>query len=278
MICLAVLCATNVGAAQRSERVVVPTRNLVGHESFVAQVSTPGTSATTLLVFLHGVGGSERSWQQLGGDSVLRALKRTYTGTVAVVAVRGDSLGWPEMRDGRTSWERVLLEDLDAFVRTRFGWPIDRRRVAFLGVSAGGDKVLAMALRNPNRFGCIATHSAALHPADPSQMPRWAAGWSGWEPLYGSPIDVGLWRAQNPIHLALTTPADSLRRLQIYFDVGADDHLGFNVSNGAFSAALASRRIPHRFAVRPGRHGDSFYRANLQHSLAFLLECLQQVE
>jgi hypothetical protein len=67
---------------------------------------------------------------------------------------------------------------------------------------------------------------------------------------------------------------EALSRLELYFDVGDEDHLGFQMTSTELSATLAGRGIPHTFSLRPGGHGDSFTSANLPRSLSFLVRCL----
>ena len=261
-------------AAQDGRPVHVETHAVAGLSSVQVLVFAPARRADAAVVFLHGVGGSDASWENLDGPAVLQSLERQSGPAVAVVAVAGDSLGWPEHRDGSVSWETFLLEELPAYLRSEFGSQISPSRIAYMGVSAGGVKALAMAFRRPSDLRCIAAHSPAIQPDDPADLPAWAAGWEGWRPLYGLPIELDIWQAYNPIHLASQVPADSLRTLRMYFDVGAEDHLGFQVTSGQLSAALAARGVPHIFAVREGGHGSEFNRANLPRSLRFLIECL----
>ncbi len=261
----------------RVEVLELSTHSIASRSSVRITAYLPGGVPDAVIVFLHGVGGSDSTWAELGGP---QALSTAMDGLqdppprVLVVAVAGDSLGWPEYRDSTVSWEQVLAEELPAFLRSRFGEHLSGQRIAYLGTSAGGEKVITMALRRPEAFRCIAAHSPAIHPPDPSRLPGWARGWEGWEPLYGLPINEELWRSENVIHLAATVSTESLTGLDIYFDVGADDHLGFQTTSAKLSNTLASRGVPHEFALRPGGHGSAFTAEHLPKSLAMLLRCL----
>lgn len=72
--------------------------------------------------------------------------------------------------------ERFFVEDLDAWVRARFGVHLPAERSAVFGVSAGGELALAMGLRHPGRYGAIfsASPGAGYRPPDvmPSSLPR----------------------------------------------------------------------------------------------------------
>ena len=273
-------CADPGSVLQDSDRVLdIPTSALGSDSTVRLTLHRPEGVSDAVIVFLHGIGGSEHSWADLGGPDALKAALRggsPHRPGVLVVAVAGDSLGWPERLDGTVSWERLLAEELPAYLRSEFGEHLTSSRIAYLGTSAGGAKVISMAFRHPDRFGCVAAHSPALHPPDPGQLPDWARAWEGWRPLYGLPIDEARWRDGNAIHLATTVDADSLARLGIYFDVGADDHLGFQRTSAELSSALAGRGIPHEFALRAGGHGSEFTSSNLPNSVAFLARCLRQ--
>src|SRR5947208_594820 len=72
--------------------------------------------------------------------------------------------------------ERFFVEDVGAWVRSRFGVTLPARRTAVLGVSAGGELALAMGLRHPDLYGAIfsASPGAGYRPPDimPSLLPR----------------------------------------------------------------------------------------------------------
>ena len=72
--------------------------------------------------------------------------------------------------------ERVFVEDVGAWVRSRFNVTPSPKRTAVFGVSAGGELALAMGLRHPDRYGAIfsASPGAGYRPPDvmPGPLPR----------------------------------------------------------------------------------------------------------
>ena len=72
--------------------------------------------------------------------------------------------------------ERFFVEDIGAWVRSRFGVTLPAERTAVFGVSAGGELALAIGLRHPDRYGAIfsASPGAGYRPPDvmPSSLPR----------------------------------------------------------------------------------------------------------
>src|SRR5262249_34908064 len=72
--------------------------------------------------------------------------------------------------------ERLFVEDVGAWVRSRFGVSLPARRTAVFGVSAGGELALAIGLRHPHLYGAIfsASPGAGYRPPDvlPTPLPR----------------------------------------------------------------------------------------------------------
>jgi enterochelin esterase-like enzyme len=72
--------------------------------------------------------------------------------------------------------ERFFVEDVGAWVRSRFGVTLSAARTAVFGVSAGGELALAIGLRHPDLYGAIfsASPGAGYRPPDvlPTSLPR----------------------------------------------------------------------------------------------------------
>ena len=72
--------------------------------------------------------------------------------------------------------ERFFVEDVGAWVRSRFGVTLPSERTAVFGVSAGGELALALGLRHPELYGAIfsASPGGGYRPPDtmPTRLPR----------------------------------------------------------------------------------------------------------
>jgi len=72
--------------------------------------------------------------------------------------------------------ERFFVDEVGAWVRSRFGVALPADRTAIFGVSAGGELALAMGLRHADRFGAIfsASPGGGYRPPDvlPPPVPR----------------------------------------------------------------------------------------------------------
>jgi enterochelin esterase-like enzyme len=72
--------------------------------------------------------------------------------------------------------EKFFVEDVGAWVRSRFGVTLPAARTAVCGVSAGGELSLAIGLRHPDRYGAIFSASPGggyrPPPVMPGRLPR----------------------------------------------------------------------------------------------------------
>jgi enterochelin esterase-like enzyme len=67
--------------------------------------------------------------------------------------------------------ERFFVEDVSAWVRSRFGVILSAERTAVCGVSAGGELALAIGHRHPDRYGAIFSASPGAGYRPPAVMP-----------------------------------------------------------------------------------------------------------
>ena len=93
-------------------------------------------------------------------------------------------------------------------------------------------------------------------------------------PMFGNPVDVERWRANNPLDLAKTA---NLGGVRIYFDYGTADRYNQSIGLGqglkALDAVLTERQIPHTFKEHPNEpHGWELVSLHISESLTFLCE------
>src|SRR5580704_6332456 len=67
--------------------------------------------------------------------------------------------------------ERFFVEDVGAWVRSRFAGTLSAARTAVYGVSAGGELALAIGLRHPDLYGAIFSASPGAGYRPPRVMP-----------------------------------------------------------------------------------------------------------
>jgi S-formylglutathione hydrolase FrmB len=221
----------------------------------------------------HGLFEGPGFWERRSLAPILASLRET--GAVPeflLVAVDGGNSFFVNGKAGR--FEDMATRDLVAHVEGTYRVVPGRAGRAALGVSMGGYAALRLALTQPSLYRAVATHSAMLLERVPSTEQgagRWhMAAFNG---VFGNPIDLALWAANDPI--ALAAKADPQAVPALYLDCGSEDRYGLATGHRDLDAALNARGIAHRLEVAPGDHGYDFVRARLEKSLRFLGEALK---
>lgn len=223
------------------------------------------------LYFLHGMFGDERKWEQRETDLVLDELiDKGEVPPMIVACPAGHNSMYVNWVNGQGRWMDFLTDDLVKELEAKYRIDSSRDARGISGDSMGGYGALNIAFQRPELYGSASAHSAALFPADPTQvnprLKRWAKQWGE---VFGDPIDVPFWQKNNPIHMASTLDEDALKSLAIYFDCGERDEFGFDKTCTLLHEALEKRKIPHTYELRGGDHGATYFRDNVGHSLRF---------
>ena len=232
------------------------------------------------ILWLPGFGGPNDFQGRGGAETLDRMRAQNKLPELALVVFRAPGRGRSTYMNGESigDVEDMLVHDLVKHVEGKFRLSSKREHRAVMGVSAGGFGAMKIAMRHPDVFGAVATHSSAILPADPRDLAGYAESTvmrflrGGLREQFGDPIDKDKWAQQMPMGLvALNKPAD-FKGLQIYFDAGTDDHYGFFEPNVELAALMAKNGHKHVFrAVEEGGHawGSAKMIANLEHSLYF---------
>lgn len=224
-----------------------------------------------VLFFLHGLFGSERKWEQRGTAKHVDGL--IAAGTIEpmiVVCPNGENSFYMKWADGTEDWESFIVKDLVAAIDAKYRTQVERSKRGLSGDSMGGFGALNLGLRNPQVYGSISAHSAALLPENPGETPEWMKRFGKRvRQIFGDPPDAELWKANNPLHLAQTVDSKVLASMSIYFDCGADDRYGFDVGASALHDRLKKREVQHEFHLRDGNHGADYFIQYVDHSLTF---------
>jgi S-formylglutathione hydrolase FrmB len=117
----------------------------------------PPRGKRTLVVFLHGRGGSDDT--STGNEAVYEGLaKLGARAPVVAFPDGGDHSYWHDRDSG--NWGRYVMREVIPTVVQRYG--VDPRRVAIGGISMGGFGAYDLALLHPRRFCAVGGHSPAL--------------------------------------------------------------------------------------------------------------------
>jgi S-formylglutathione hydrolase FrmB len=216
----------------------------------------------------HGLFEGSGFWQRRSLAPVLARMREA--GSVPdflLVAVDGGNSFFVNAPGGR--YEDLVARDLVAHVEATYRAMPGRDGRAALGVSMGGYAALRLAFSRTGLYRAVATHSAMLLERPPSAE-QGAGRWhmAAFTAVFGSPIDLVLWEANDP--LALARRADAKAVPALFLDCGAEDRYGLAAGHRALQAILKERGIAHALELPPGDHGYEFVRARLERSLGFL--------
>ena len=226
-----------------------------------------------VLYLLHGLGGNQQSMAIDGEWSVLQDLRREHkVGDFLVVSPDAWDTFYINSHDGRTPYNDFFLKEFLPFIERTYRVRAVRAERGITGFSMGGYGALRIAFANPELFGSVSAHSAALTRQPPQGL---SASASSGDPaaqllvsVFGNPIDLKFWDLNSPFVLARKNAA-ALSRMKIYFDCGTQDSYGFYRGASELDETLKSLKIPHEFHLYPGGHSVSYLQAHRDASFEF---------
>jgi S-formylglutathione hydrolase FrmB len=225
-----------------------------------------------VVYYLHGLGDNEQSLIHLGGWSVVEELRqRGRIGDFIILAPDGGRSFYVNSRDAGRPYSDFFLREFVPLMEKKYRVLASRSARALLGISMGGYGALRFALENPDRFGAVAAHMAALIekvPAGVTDLRAIGPRLGILNEVFGRPFDRAYWDRNSPIAIAARAPG--LARLKIYFDCGSSDEYGFDSGARALNKTLVSRKIEHEFHIYPGGHSWAFVSEHLPASIEFL--------
>jgi S-formylglutathione hydrolase len=264
-----------------------------------------GTKRWPVLYYLHGLGGDETNWIEMG--KLDGAADELGLGAI-VVMPDGDNNFYVDsaksvdydacMKDGtglfiakqprrktcaKTSkYETYITRDLVGWVDRTYKTIATREGRGIAGLSMGGYGALILSMRHPDMFAAAASHSGvdALLYSGPfpyeqgkatllDDVKQWGAGFGtfgAWiRGLYGA--DLATWRAHDPAALVEKLAPSTLK---LYLDCGTEDEFALHNGMQYLHDLLLARKIDHEYYIGPGRHDFDFWAARLPKSLAFL--------
>jgi len=221
---------------------------------------------------LHGLFEGSGFWEGRGLAAILAELRGKGLPEFLVVAVDGGNSFFVNAKGGR--YQDLVTQDLIAHVEATYRVATGRAGRGLLGISMGGYGALNIAFRDPALMAAVATHSAMLLEQVPSAEQGARRGqMAAFFQVFGDPIDMELWRANDPLARAQGLEAKSAPAL--FLDCGAEDRYGLASGHRDLHKILEGRGIPHSFELPPGDHGYEFVRGRLEKSLRFLAERLR---
>jgi len=230
-----------------------------------------------VVYLLHGFTDDESAWIQLGEVNLAadRAIAGRSLPPMIIVMPDGGVTWYVNDHRDEIRFEdmfvREFIPHIDAAFRTR---PSGEFR-GVSGLSMGGWGTLMFAFRHPDLFSSCAAFSAAIFTDEGFAAMEPPLYENMMAPVFGPGLSgkarlTPHFRKYNPLDLARTLPADSLKKARYYIDCGDDDFL-IN-GNMALHSLLLERGIPHEFRVRNGGHTWAYWRTGISDGLKFIGE------
>jgi S-formylglutathione hydrolase FrmB len=226
-----------------------------------------------VLYFLHGLGDNERTLFNSGGWTMLDDLRRQHKlGDFLIVAPEGRRSFYINSVDGKFPYSDFFLREFMPYIDGKYRIERGRTGRAISGISMGGYGALRFAFAHPELFSAVSAQSAALITESPKQLDR-AEGtgmpmFTVLGPVFGSPINVNHWNANDPFVLAKQNAA-GLRRQEIYFNCGQDDNYGFEKGAEALHRELEQEHVKHEFHLYPGDHSITYFLSHFEEVMEF---------
>jgi S-formylglutathione hydrolase FrmB len=213
----------------------------------------PAAGKRSLLVFLHGHGGSDGTYTE--DEAVYAGLKRLGSrAPVVAFPDGGEHSYWHDRAEG--GWGRYVMAEMIPTVVKRFG--INPRRVAIGGISMGGFGAYDLALKHPGRFCAVGGHSPAL----------W---FEGGETAPGAFEDAEDFEANDVVGAVKADP-EAFDGIPVWNDYGSEDP--FSVYDEGFVEALGAGNADLTTHSWPGGHERSYWDAHFAAYLRFYADAL----
>ena len=226
-----------------------------------------------VLYYLHGLGDDEQSFSRSGGWALIEDLREHgKIGDFLIVAPEGGASFYINSGDGKVRYSDFFLRELLPYMEKKYRVLPGREGRAITGISMGGYGALRFAFGYPAMFSAVSAQSAALmqisvddlNAAAESRLPVMNALGG----VFGNPIDVAHWRANDPFVLGKKNRA-ALKSMAIYFNCGQSDDYGFDKGAGALDRQLTAEGIAHEYRSYPGRHSINYFLSHLEEVMEF---------
>jgi S-formylglutathione hydrolase FrmB len=228
-----------------------------------------------VLYFLHGLNENEMRWSSRGRTDLTldRMVAERRIGEFIVALPFASTSFYTNTRGGDEPWEDMIVKEFIPMIESTYRVTAARATRGISGISMGGYGALKIALKYPELFGSVSSHSAALIPdlaaASSNVSARRLDMFMGlFERIYGISRDLTYWDQNNPLTLARDT-GRRLNGMKIYFDCGTEDEYGFFAGARVLADVLTRASIPHEWHLFPGNHGWDYAAQHTDESLMF---------
>ena len=226
-----------------------------------------------VLYFLHGLGENEQTLIRSGGWGLIQDLRQqNKIGDFLMAAPAADTSFFINAANGHDRYSDFLLQEFLPYIETHFRVIRRRDTRGVTGLSMGGYGALRLAFARPELFGSVSAQSPALMTESPQQLDAELRDAGPLARLlgnvFGDPINVAHWRANNPFYLARINRSQ-IKAEVIYFNCGQQDEFGFAEGATKLHEQLLSERIRHEFHLYPGGHNADYFLSHLGETIQF---------
>lgn len=240
---------------------------------------TSGTRRYPVVYFLHGLNENEMRWSTRGETDLMldkMIADKAIGEFIVAIPMSSTTSFYTNARQGNAPWEDAVVKEFIPMIESTYRVNATRATRGISGISMGGYGALKIAMKHPEMFGSVSTHSAALVPdfntttVTGRRLDQFKAlfdniygiGFAG-----GGQLDLSYWNANNPLELAKDTA--KLQNMKIYFDCGTEDEYGFYDGQRVLDDLLTKAKYPHTAGLFPGVHGWDYAKQHTRQSLLF---------
>ena len=226
-----------------------------------------------VLYFLHGLGENEQTLFKTGGWNLVEDLRQQHKiGNFLIVTPEAKASFYVNSADGKVLYSDFFLHEFMPYIERRFRIRSGRQSRAITGISMGGYGALRFAFAYAQLFSAVSAQSAALMTASPQELDTTMHSGTPLGRLLGSvfgdPIDVAHWKANDPFVLAKKNRL-VISKLGIYFNCGREDQFQFETGTEALHRQLDAEGIRHEYHLYPGDHSASYFLSHLGEVMQF---------
>lgn len=226
-----------------------------------------------VLYFLHGLGENEQMLFKMGGWQLIEDLRQQHKiGDFLIVTPDAKATFYINSANGEVRYSDFFLREFIPHIEGAYRIMREPRDRAISGISMGGYGALRFAFAYPELFSAVSAESAALMIDTPRELD---VAMSAGTPLgnllgsvFGNPINVAHWGANNPFVLARKNRTQ-IAKLAIYFNCGEDDQFGFEHGAEALNKELQAEGIKRQFHLYPGDHSAAYFLSHLGEVIEF---------
>jgi S-formylglutathione hydrolase FrmB len=234
------------------------------------------TTKYPVLYFLHGLGDNEQTLVKSGGWSLIQDLRQQHKiAEFFIVTPQAKASFYVNSANGKVRYSDFFLHEFVPLIESKYRTDHDRQGRAISGISMGGYGAFRFAFAYPEKFSAVSAESAALITASPEELDDAMGPRTPLAVVFGNPINVTYWNANNPFLLAKQHSV-TIGKLGIYFNCGDRDQFDFEEGAQALHRQLDSEHIKNEFHLYPGDHSASYFLSHLDEVMEFHSHIFQQ--